>query len=1831
MGKTVLHLTDLHFGWDGNDENKLAERKVCLESLLAAIDALDFSWKPSIICVSGDIGWRGVADDYKEAQQWFNWLLDRCGIEYDHLILCPGNHDLLRLEAVKNARPHDVKEADEVLGVPIAAHYLKPFTAFTNFCQSAGVKPFSFGDAESYLVGVRLVEGLKFISLNSAWFAKDDKDKGRLWLGFPHLKYLEAQGQIKLIHGKPGLPVTIALLHHPKEWLHEAEMQVWETRQNPWDYLAHRCHVMLTGHTHNEVRPADRIAESAYHFTGGSAYAGSSHFNSFRLLKIDSGQIEYRSFEFDPRSAENTWTSSEARIIHLGTDGLTGSAGRRPPQDKSLLTNIRNALRSDASRFVDAKSRLLKLVGVLPRTVPQQVSVRVSAQLDRYDARGRLIREKNSEQIMPFYEAARGSRRTLLLGDLGTGKSVLGANLVIETLERSETAIAAIIPLKSLHLVGQFTIHDLLEAVDEYLSNQAAPTLEISLKDLLNSQVEVLLVLDGLDELDRNLATRLLSRAGSLPEHWPTIQIVVTGRPVELVGVAYADWRVVQTAPLNDDMKRQFLKEELLADGANPAAVDAQVGELLARLKALSALDALASSPLTIRLLSSRLRSVSLTTEDLTLGDLLYDLLMERLGIWATRDDKKQKFDEFEAAFPTPEAKSIYLSNLALKTVAGSKLTREVAKLLFESAATPSKNFNRFQLADEALAYFELAGLITCTESIEFLVQPLAEMAAAIGIAPDWSSKDNGWQLPGVDQWRVVSFVGTVSRRKGWLNKLREPILLYTQSILANPAQFPAACYIAVETKDEFCARKIVSMFTSLRRRPLTLLEEERLVSARNIALTVWLAKDSGFDWFYREYLDPKYPVTLLGVGQVEDVFTHWTSLAAGRLTDSEVQRLTALVRPYLATGEAQFFGVLSLLSLLVPEAFSIEDRLWFQSELLDNAFLGRRAADEIIAAATVGAQELVTEILMHRVGESTRATRLWFDLNPKAELSAPLIEAVFKSLTKARSKSDADLLMNLCRERLGNERWLWFARWVLLGEDNLASCGAAIALYNAGERRLQLLGRVLMRAMHDGGYVAEAEKILSALIKQQGEKGVRWLVLRMAEQDERLGGHSGWWRILLSEIEGFNDGPSLLASCIRSLGQFILPRYPEIREQFTSLLKGRRGQEFREALFRQIHSLDPRTRRAAAVTLVTIDPRHEGDALFMAVRSRAERLAIDWREWEVLCLSLDFGPSVLEQLKSRLNLLERESRALALAILAKGKIQLQPSYRDELLLSLLATGNWHLNVEGLGSMALASPDSQERLLQQLSRPGTELAERAAARLLEFHRLKLTLEQEAKCLALVTKRSRYSHDIVEQMLRIRRDAAFAEALGNVCEEIVEPGGVRPLLQLVLKANTDSKSWKDIVWTLLCDDSGIHRGSDAADDMGQALLDYGRDMPADAKFIGQAAKEWLNDERMRQNRWGDAHHWLGVLADEFAGLSQQELRDVLNRGGAIWYSAATALIGRLGEVPEGFHSHRASERLRPSRPVSQRWARDQLINVLRDYSRDSDDLHPNIVKAIEESLFLPMICEENLADFVATGNPGRLIATSLRYAYGQTANLAETIPLLDIWGRFYRPGYQQKKEERRLQQVWMAVRATSIYDDTVEKTKYLAALDSALVEGEVWKLPVALEILRIRGSLLPTQVSGVFRTYAAYTTMFHKVLFTELATWLSPKLDEDTKAAVLTGANEAIVILNEERWDRSDGSQRGPWAFLLFPVVTWILNGKSTVEVEAVFHRGIKFAFDEFFQQHRDAQSEVVSLIASLEPLLKNTSPEILRSTIRRGLESLDPAVRAFCQLISSFS
>lgn len=1829
---TILHISDLHFGWEGENTSGKAERKVCLDSLLRVLSTLDAPWKPSIICLSGDIGWRGAESDYSEAKTWLDCLLECCSLDYSRVIVCVGNHDIDRKIAEKVPRPASTAEADRVLQVPIEEHFIRPFQKYIDFCKVGGITAMMFGNEESYLVGIREIENLRFIVLNSAWFAKDNEDKGKLRIGFPHMKFMEANDKLPVVQFNGNGNITIALVHHPSDWLHEEEKYCHSgSRPSPWDYLAYRCHVLLTGHTHGAPRRADRIADMAHHFTGGSAYAGASHFNSFQLLQIQNDKIIYRWFEFDPQSPTNKWKSSDAESLLLVTykEKLQSQA---MTEMKPFADDLRAALVAYTKRFIEQKSRLLRPFGILPEIVPQHVSARVSTQHQEFDLYGRIVRKERTEHLIPFYNAAREARRTLLLGDLGSGKSTLAANFVLETIERSRTVIAVLIPVKFLKLDGHFTQSDLLKSIDTYINTEVAPNVnDIKISEILNQRTEVLLVFDGLDELARDSAGRLLSKATELPEHWPTIQIVATARPIEMTGVSYADWKIIYTVPLDDSTKKQFIREELIADGTEPSTVDEKVSSLFRTLKDLPSLDSLAISPLAVRLIYHRLYATTASSGTNTLGELLYELLLERLGGWQKRDDKPYPYEHLETVLPTPEAKAEYMAVLAQKGLMAARISFDEAKSLLEEAAETIQGANKYKLAEEALSCFEWLGFILKGETIEFPLQSLAEVSAAVGLVKQWRSQLNAWALPAQAHWRIVSFAAAIARRRGLLDILCKPIELFIDTLLkGGRGTIPPACYIVTEASDSDIAQETVKIFDSLEHRPLTLFSyDERRTSARNVAKTLWLAGEVGFDWLFAQYLNPRYPLPHAGSGTIQEVFIEWTTLAKGKISPNQRQKLSTLVQPYLTTGEASFFGVLNALVALVPDSFGIEDRIWYQLYLLENKDFTEEIKCQLLHTAASN-KELLDELLLYRVVENKAAGELWLEMNPHVVPPYRIIRSAFQSMAmKPGHPASSPKTVYECRKRLGDDGWLRFARWMLTDDNKKVAVGAAIALAGLKEYRLSILGGVLMGAMHDGGYIVIAEKILADLVRDEGEKGIRWLAFRMANSNEWGGSHSGWWRVLLSVLEQLEEGPQLMAACSRCMGEFILPRYPEVREAFSRILNGARSKEFREALRKNLLSLDPMLRRGAAVILVATDPRTEAEALFVAVRSRSEGMCHDWHEWESFCLTLNFSPSVLEVLKSRLNLLEQHSRTFAQIILAKAGMLVE-SYRNELVDNLQKLGNWHLAKEPVAREILKNEETFRNLVAQLDKPDTEGAARAAEWLMDIHGDQLTPIMEAKCIVIRNKLSELSWDLSKLMIRLVRDAEFASVIEDACVEIESLGSRSPFLGLVTRAVNGKLTWKDVVWAMLCDDSG-RGGSSGADTFGQTLMDFGFAIEGLRKSIGEAAEQCLNDPRMKENRWVDAYQWLVVIADEFIGLPSNILQDALKRHRPIQCSAAVAIIARLGEVPDGVTFDRSARR-RPTMKMERSsctTSKESLLVQLKDYARDSDKLHPCILDAITESLLLPPYDEQALSQIATIGKPGALINLTLRFCYGMHPNLSVTIPLLDIWGKIW---HDERSDPhlKRLNRLWMMVRESIIRDNDNATNEYLSMLDAKLLEGSAWELALAFEILRLRGTLIREHVSIVFRKYAEHASFLHEVLFREIASWVASETDAGVRDQVMVATNEAIVILNEAQWDSSRGYRRNTWACLLFPTMHWALTGKASDESKSVFFRGLKFSFEELAEQDSKA-TNLVDLLSYMAPLFRMVPPEILSTTIRQGLTINDPAVNAFCSMIVSYA
>ena len=100
----ILHISDLHFGIENavNSEDKYVgiRQKEMLNSLINTLcddNIISNEWKPRIIAISGDIAWSGQKPEYQLYKLFFvKQIEERLGIPIDHIITCPGNHDIIR-------------------------------------------------------------------------------------------------------------------------------------------------------------------------------------------------------------------------------------------------------------------------------------------------------------------------------------------------------------------------------------------------------------------------------------------------------------------------------------------------------------------------------------------------------------------------------------------------------------------------------------------------------------------------------------------------------------------------------------------------------------------------------------------------------------------------------------------------------------------------------------------------------------------------------------------------------------------------------------------------------------------------------------------------------------------------------------------------------------------------------------------------------------------------------------------------------------------------------------------------------------------------------------------------------------------------------------------------------------------------------------------------------------------------------------------------------------------------------------------------------------------------------------------------------------------------------------------------------------------------------------------------------------------------------------------------------------------------------------------------------------------------------------------------------
>lgn len=319
-----VHISDLHFR--GNQDQY--DYKNVLTPLLKSIE--DF--QPDLVFVTGDIGYYGKKEDYDVSKDFFNKLLNITKFEHeDRIWIVPGNHDVERNEFHSRPNIQTEEHSQKFFGNPESRKpHLCKFENYKNFFKELFPHQLLLdGDIVPQPSVVKIKDfPIGILPINSAFLSKDDHDQGKLWIGVRTVR--ERIEYLKRLTPCPQL--SIALLHHPFDFLHDSE----EARA----WLHNECHIILIGHKHrNNIQFVSSPDGSIIEIQAGAAYQGSNKqcLCFFVTLDIKKWEIYLNPLQYIDKPKAKNWLIQPSvfpeATNHIGVCNL-------PPPAPPIITTL---------------------------------------------------------------------------------------------------------------------------------------------------------------------------------------------------------------------------------------------------------------------------------------------------------------------------------------------------------------------------------------------------------------------------------------------------------------------------------------------------------------------------------------------------------------------------------------------------------------------------------------------------------------------------------------------------------------------------------------------------------------------------------------------------------------------------------------------------------------------------------------------------------------------------------------------------------------------------------------------------------------------------------------------------------------------------------------------------------------------------------------------------------------------------------------------------------------------------------------------------------------------------------------------------------------------------------------------------------------------------------------------------------------------------------------------------------------------------------------------------------------------------------------------------
>lgn len=288
-----LHLSDIHF--HGKDAWRDGRARSELLTYLQSMFENGEITRPDLVFCTGDIAFgetsaEKLAAQYESAKDFFTRLLAICGskdapLPVSRLFVVPGNHDVNRGEVdedaqaalvglAKDSRNNLARINQRLETKPnVFVNAMKRLAAYETFVRE--FLPHQ-ADKEGRCHYAQMIKvgdiSLGIAGFNSAWSCAGPEDDRNLWLG---AEWQFNRAQLAIEHAQ----IRIGLMHHPVDWLNEAEREVCTRR------IAKDFDFWLHGHTHNAW-----IEALGNHVRIGAGAVGAGTADEFgvNLVRLDS-------------------------------------------------------------------------------------------------------------------------------------------------------------------------------------------------------------------------------------------------------------------------------------------------------------------------------------------------------------------------------------------------------------------------------------------------------------------------------------------------------------------------------------------------------------------------------------------------------------------------------------------------------------------------------------------------------------------------------------------------------------------------------------------------------------------------------------------------------------------------------------------------------------------------------------------------------------------------------------------------------------------------------------------------------------------------------------------------------------------------------------------------------------------------------------------------------------------------------------------------------------------------------------------------------------------------------------------------------------------------------------------------------------------------------------------------------------------------------------------------------------------------------------------------------------------------------------------------------